>query len=106
MLGEAAASTLDGAALMVAAGAGSLAAGVPVAVMPAPLVAAGGLAMFLDSNLMRDYLLFVAGSLGTGVHPPHLSLSTPMTGIDLRATTEFTSVLPCWGHTAAVDLSV
>ena len=69
-LGEAARSTLDGAALMVSAGAGSLAAGVPVAVMPAPLLAAGGLAMFLDSNLMRDYLLFVAGALGTGAHAP------------------------------------
>ena len=70
VLGEAAASTLDGAALMVAAGAGSLAAGVPIAIMPAPLLAAGGLAMFLDSNLMRDYLLFVAGSLGSGAAPP------------------------------------
>lgn len=47
-----------------------MAAGVPVAVMPAPLLAAGGMAMFLDSNLMRDYLLFVAGSFATGAPIP------------------------------------
>ena len=34
--------------------------------MPAPLVAAGGLAMYLESGALRDYLLFVAGVLGTG----------------------------------------
>ena len=54
---------------MLAAGAGSLAVGVPLTVMPAPLLAAGGLAMFLDSNLMRDYLLFLAGTLCTGTFP-------------------------------------
>ena len=51
---------------MLSAGAGSVAAGVPMTVMPAPLVAAGGLAMYLESAALRDYLLFVAGSLGTG----------------------------------------
>ena len=61
------ASTLDGTALMLSAGAGSVAAGVPLTVMPAPLVAAGGLAMYLESGALRDYLLFVAGALGTGV---------------------------------------
>ena len=66
LLGDAVASTLDGAALMIAAGAGSLAAGVPVTVMPAPLLAAGGLAMYLDSVALRDYFLFVAGAFGTG----------------------------------------
>jgi imidazolonepropionase-like amidohydrolase len=66
LLGDAVASTLDGAALMIAAGAASLAAGVPITVMPAPLLAAGGLAMYLDTDALRDYLLFVAGTLGTG----------------------------------------
>jgi hypothetical protein len=66
LLGDAVASTLDGAALMIAAGAGALAAGVPITVMPAPLLAAGGLAMYLDTDALRDYLLFVAGVLGTG----------------------------------------
>lgn len=60
------ASSLDGTALMLSAGAGSVAAGVPMTVMPAPLVAAGGLAMYLESAALRDYLLFVAGALGTG----------------------------------------
>lgn len=67
LLGDAVASTLDGAALMIAAGAGALAAGVPITVMPAPLLAAGGLAMYLDTDALRDYLLFVAGALGTGM---------------------------------------
>lgn len=83
-LSEATASTLDGAALMVAAGAGSLAVGVPLAVMPAPLLAAGGLAMFLDSNAMRDYLLFVAGSLGTGGAPSSSRLKSEFGRICLQ----------------------
>ena len=66
MLTDNVASTLDGTALMLSAGAGSVAAGVPLTVMPAPLVAAGGLAMYLESGALRDYLLFVAGALGTG----------------------------------------
>lgn len=78
VLGEAVASTLDGAALMIAAGAGSLAAGVPITVMPAPLLAAGGLAMYLDTSALRDYLLFVAGALGTGVPFPQQRLWTKM----------------------------
>ena len=72
LLGDAVASTLDGAALMIAAGAGSLAAGVPITVMPAPLLAAGGLAMYLDTDALRDYLLFVAGTLGTGKSSVHV----------------------------------
>ena len=72
LLGDAVASTLDGAALMIAAGAGALAAGVPITVMPAPLLAAGGLAMYLDTDALRDYLLFVAGTLGTGESPAHV----------------------------------
>lgn len=47
-----------------------MAAGVPVKVMPAPLVAAGGLAMYLESGALRDYLLFVAGALGSGTPLP------------------------------------
>lgn len=66
VLTENVASTLDGTALMLSAGAGSVAAGVPLTVMPAPLVAAGDLAMYLESGALRDYLLFVAGALGTG----------------------------------------
>ncbi len=73
------ASTLDGTALMIAAGAGSLAAGVPITVMPAPLLAAGGLAMYLDTAQLRDYLLFVAGALGTGgnTETQHLESAAP-----------------------------
>lgn len=66
LLSENVASSLDGTALMLSAGASSVAAGVPMMVMPAPLVAAGGLAMYLESAALRDYLLFVAGTLSTG----------------------------------------
>ncbi len=56
---------------MLSAGAGALAAGVPLLVMPAPLMAAAGLALFYESGLMRDYAVFCAASaltIGWFVH--------------------------------------
>ena len=55
-----------GGVLVLSAGAGALAAGVPLLVMPAPLVAAAGLALFHESGLLRDYAVFVAAALLTG----------------------------------------
>jgi len=87
VLTENVASTLDGTALMLSAGAGSVAAGVPLTVMPAPLVAAGGLAMYLESGALRDYLLFVAGALGTGAVAmnkfKHLGIHNPFQLVSL-----------------------
>lgn len=60
------AGVLLGPLLMVSAALGSLAAGVPIWVLPAPLLAAAGLSMFYDTRTLRDYLLFVAGGLLTG----------------------------------------
>ena len=56
---------------MLSAGAGALAAGVPLLVMPAPLMAAAGQALFYESGLMRDYAVFCAAgalTLGWFVH--------------------------------------
>lgn len=57
---------LVGPLLMLSAAIGALAAGLPIWMLPAPLVAASGLAMFHDSRAMRDYALFVVGALATG----------------------------------------
>jgi hypothetical protein len=75
MLNEAIGGSLMGSALMLSAGAGSIAAGVPLVFMPAPLIAAGGLAMYLDSGLLRDYFRFVAGAMVTGGNPATTALS-------------------------------
>ncbi|KAK9824524.1 hypothetical protein WJX72_011089 [[Myrmecia] bisecta] len=66
LLGEALGGTVAGTALVVSAAAGSLAAGVPLMVMPAPLIAASGLALYHDSHSLRDYALFAGGALLTG----------------------------------------
>ena len=55
-----------GPLLMLSAAVGALAAGLPIWMLPAPLVAASGLAMFHDSRALRDYALFVVGALATG----------------------------------------
>ena len=95
LLTESVAGTLDGTALMLSAGAGSVAAGVPLTVMPAPLVAAGGLAMYLESGALRDYLLFVAGALGTGAG---LSLHADTRLVSTRTwVVAFTNMLICEG---------
>lgn len=57
---------LVGPLLMLSAAVGALAAGLPLWMLPAPLLAASGLAMFYDTRSLRDYLLFVAGALATG----------------------------------------
>lgn len=46
--------------------AGALAAGVPFQWLPAPLVAACGLALFYESRSLREYLVFVVGAFVTG----------------------------------------
>lgn len=63
LLGEEVGATLLGGALVLSAGAGALAAGVPLLFMPAPLIAAAGLALYYESGMLRDYLLFVGGAV-------------------------------------------
>jgi hypothetical protein len=65
-LGEEVEGMLVGPLLMLSAAVGTLAGGLPLWMLPAPLVAASGLAMFYDTRTLRDYLLFVAGALATG----------------------------------------
>lgn len=57
---------LVGPLLMMSAALGSLAAGLPLWVLPAPLLAAAGMAMFYDTRALRDYMLFALGALATG----------------------------------------
>eukprot|EP00884_Botryococcus_braunii_P004652 jgi/Botrbrau1/14188/Bobra.182_3s0121.1 len=63
LLGEEVGATLLGGALLLSAGAGALAAGVPLLFVPAPLIGAAGLALYYESGMLRDYLLFVGGTL-------------------------------------------
>ena len=44
---------------MCSATAGGLAAGLPLHIMPAPMLAATGLAMFYEGNELRYYCMFV-----------------------------------------------
>ncbi len=71
-LSEEAEGLLVGPLLMLSAAVGALAAGLPLWMLPAPLLAASGLAMFYDTRSLRDYLLFVAGALATGGWGHHL----------------------------------
>ena len=59
------ASTVAGSLLIVCACAGAFAAGLPLLVMPAPLVAASGLVLWFESGQLRDYAIFFAGSMLT-----------------------------------------
>lgn len=59
MLQEEVGVILLGGALILSAGAGALAAGVPLLLLPAPLIGAAYLALYYRSGLLRDYLLFV-----------------------------------------------
>ena len=58
-------NNLAGSVLIVSASLGSIAAGIPLTVMAAPLIAAGGLALALESRQLRDYGLFVVGGAVT-----------------------------------------
>lgn len=58
-------STVGASLVIVSACAGAFAAGVPVAMMPAPLVAASGLVLWYESGQLRDYVIFAAGALVT-----------------------------------------
>ncbi|KAA6419880.1 MAG: hypothetical protein FRX49_10243, partial [Trebouxia sp. A1-2] len=59
-------SSLGGAALVMSCGAGGVACGLPVWLMPAPLLAGSGIALFYDSGTIRDYCLFTGGAFATG----------------------------------------
>ena len=59
-------SFLGSGALVVAGGLAGLALGVPLTFMAAPLIAAGGLALYFESGQLRDYFFFAGGALLTG----------------------------------------
>ncbi len=52
--------------MLLCTAAGAVAAGVPLHWLPAPLVAACGMALFLDSGSLREYIVFVVGAFVTG----------------------------------------
>ena len=64
-LGDAVTAAAVGPALVIAAGAGGLAAGMQVWAVPAPLAAAAGLALYWESSSLRDYTVFAAGTLAS-----------------------------------------
>ena len=61
-LGGGFSATFTGIALMAAAGLVGIAVGVPLVLMAAPLLAAGGLALYLESLQLRDYAVFMFGA--------------------------------------------
>ncbi len=65
MLSEATGSMLASTALLLSGGLGGIAAGMPLLLLTAPFIAAGGLGLYYESRLLRDYLLFVAGAAFT-----------------------------------------
>lgn len=52
---------------MLCTAAGARAAGVPINWLAAPLLGACGLVLFLDTNSLREYIVFVGGAFLTGV---------------------------------------
>lgn len=65
-LGQEAEGVLMAPLLMLSAALGSLAAGLPIPILPAPLLAAAGMSMFYESRSMREYILFAAGGVVSG----------------------------------------
>lgn len=63
LLGNAHDLTLASVCLLLCTAAGGLVMGVPLQWMPAPLLAACGLALFYESRSLREYAAFVVGSL-------------------------------------------
>lgn len=88
MLGDELGRTTTGAALVCSATAGGLAAGLPLHIMPAPMLAATGLAMFYEGRELRYYCMFVVGALATGawfLHHHFWALNVQLEGMQLRA---------------------
>lgn len=56
---------LTSSALLLSASLGAVAAGMPLLYLAAPLVGAGGLALFLQSRKLADYCIFVMGGVFT-----------------------------------------
>ncbi|GMH37943.1 hypothetical protein BSKO_05827 [Bryopsis sp. KO-2023] len=57
-----------GGALIVAAGAGGVVAGLPLPLMPCPLIGAAGMALYYDSRQLRDYVVFLAGTAAAAIY--------------------------------------
>jgi hypothetical protein len=66
VLGDETEGMLVGPLLMMSAAVTSLAAGLPIWMLPAPLLAAAGMTMFYESRLLRDYFIFAAAAGVTG----------------------------------------
>ena len=78
---------LLGPILMISSAIGCLVVGMPVWALPAPLVAAAGVAMYCESGSMRDYLFVVIGGLCTGawfLHHHFWFLDVSLDGMHLR----------------------
>ena len=65
MMGEETAAFLLGPVVMVSTAIGSLVLGLPIWALPAPLIAAAGVALYFESRALRDYSLVVVGGLCT-----------------------------------------
>lgn len=64
-LGTAMDVALAGSCLLLCTTAGALAAGIPFQWLPAPLIAASGLALYYESRSLKEYAIFVVGALLT-----------------------------------------
>jgi hypothetical protein len=64
-LGTSMDATVAGSCLLLCTTAGSLAVGVPLHWLPAPMVAACGLALYYDSRSLQEYSIFVLGAFLT-----------------------------------------
>ncbi len=78
---------LLGPILMISSAIGCLVVGVPIWALPAPLVAAAGVAMYCESGSIRDYLFVVIGGLSTAawfLHHHFWFLDVSLDGMHLR----------------------
>ena len=92
-------SSLGGAALVMTCGAAGLASGLPLWLMPAPLLAGSGIALFYDSGSLRDYCLFSAGTFVAGLwflhhHYWFLNIQVQMHGLRFLCQVILAALLP------------
>jgi hypothetical protein len=71
------AAVLFGPLLMLSASLVSVAIGLPLWVLPAPLLAAFGLALFYETRAFRDYSVFLVGTMASGGRPAASALPPP-----------------------------
>jgi len=87
VLGSSVDVAVGGVVLVLSTAGGCFAMGVPVFVIPAPLVAAAGLSLYYESRLLRDYLIFMAGAAAASVwfvHHHFWFLEIELGGLSVR----------------------